>query len=245
MRIRILGGLMALLFVGALNAEGFWTTDELADQEFSELDGVIKLRFKDAVTAAPIKDLTLEVAGQQFISDHEGVINVPSELYENVTDKDLPFTASARGYINLEDTLQVRVGTIITTRFVLSPGMPANQARIVLEWGDKPRDLDSWLTGPDFTVSYRSKINSDGKAQLDQDSTMGYGPETITLLDIAPGATYEYAVKNYSRDAPIKNAKISVYVNNRLDRVLWIPAIKQNEISVLKIVNKKVIYLIQ
>lgn len=84
-------------------------------------------------------------------------------------------------------------------KFPLSPTLPEGQVRIVLAWGASPRDLDSHLTGPKstsgtFTVNYGGQTG-DG-AQLDRDSTYGYGPETITITTQNNG-TYTYKVVDF------------------------------------------------
>lgn len=76
------------------------------------------------------------------------------------------------------------------------------QYRIVLKWGPEPSDLDSHLWLPVATpyhVAYYDRGNSEGfpHADLDQDDTTSFGPETITIFEIQDG-TYRYAVHNYS-----------------------------------------------
>lgn len=83
-----------------------------------------------------------------------------------------------------------------------------NVIRIVLRWGDKPRDLDSHLTGPtvdnssQFHIYYSNRhyfedntFNS-GKAlyasDLDYDDTSSYGPEITTIRKLTPGDYYFY-----------------------------------------------------
>lgn len=72
--------------------------------------------------------------------------------------------------------------------------------RIVLTWGETPRDLDSHLicTGNDnYHVYYGNKNSSDGKASLDVDDVTSYGPETTTVI-IGAGNSYIYAVHNFT-----------------------------------------------
>jgi uncharacterized protein YfaP (DUF2135 family) len=80
-------------------------------------------------------------------------------------------------------------------RVVLSPKVPEGEARIVLTWAARPRDLDGHLFGSDssgsrFHVSFKNpKANG---VTLDVDAKEGLGPETITAK-VAPGK-YQYFV---------------------------------------------------
>ena len=82
-----------------------------------------------------------------------------------------------------------------TLRVVLSPKLPAGEARIVLIWETRPRDLDGHLFGTDSSGSrfHLSVKNPKVKgATLDVDAKEGLGPETITLK-VLPG-TYQYFI---------------------------------------------------
>lgn len=89
--------------------------------------------------------------------------------------------------------------------FTITPILSDDEVRIVLTWGDSPRDLDSHLVGRTpsdgtFNVYYGDKeYDYDGveMANLDTDDTSSYGPETITITERIYG-TYTYAVHNYS-----------------------------------------------
>lgn len=75
-----------------------------------------------------------------------------------------------------------------------------DQLRIVLRWGENPRDLDSHLVGPTssggrFHIYYSNKVSSTNN--LDHDDTSSYGPETTTIYETAPGI-YTYLVHDYT-----------------------------------------------
>jgi uncharacterized protein YfaP (DUF2135 family) len=95
-------------------------------------------------------------------------------------------------------------------------------AQIVLQWGERPSDLDSHFTGPGgdtlggrFHVYYGSRGSlSDGPyCDLDTDDTSSYGPE-ITTLTRAQAGRYRFSVRNYSgQDAgPIEASSANVMV---------------------------------
>jgi len=94
--------------------------------------------------------------------------------------------------------------------FVISPELAADEEmRIVLTWGDSPRDMDSYLfvtkdDDSNETLYYASPKDPDDNksyipdyAKLDTDDVSGYGPETITINYFSSGK-YIYFVKNYT-----------------------------------------------
>jgi len=79
--------------------------------------------------------------------------------------------------------------------------------RAVLQWGATPSDLDFHLTGPTataarFHVYYdydsRGSLTSAPFASLDRDDTNAFGPETITISQLATGGPYRFSVHDYS-----------------------------------------------
>ena len=113
------------------------------------------------------------------------------------------FTASCANVIVLSNRSVVQNVT-------LSPVGTAGingQMRIVLTWGEQPRDLDSHLLGPTadgtdrFHIYFSNKkYYSDNKlmAMLDVDDTTSYGPETTTIYNMNATGIYSYYVHNYS-----------------------------------------------
>jgi hypothetical protein len=237
----ILLAIQALMFPAF--AQSMWTVQEMAEIDgFSELDGILVLKFKDAVTGAAIRDLSVIVAGEMYEGDFRGMVELPIELVEGVDDEDLPFIASAPGYIDLEDVLKIRLESVMVKRFLMTKGLKFNQARFVLEWDQRPVDLDAHLLGPGFHISYRNMRSVPGKAILDRDARQGFGPETITLEEIVKDATYTLTVDNYSNESPMRNVKVSVYMDNRLHKVLFYPEIRQNSLTVLTISEGRIFY---
>lgn len=224
-------------------SDDFWSATEIAEIDgFSELDGVIKLSFKDSVDGKAIKGAKVTFLGEENYTDFSGVAEFDISLIEMIMDKDVSLLVEHDEYITIEDVLKVRVGTVMNKRFTMSKFMPANQARFVLEWDKKPRDLDAYLECEAFQISYRNKRNSENFATLDRDDTNSYGPETITLLSIDPDMEYSYSINNYSREVRLKNIKVTVYVNNELSKIIYIEEASQNKLDLVKIINSKVIY---
>jgi hypothetical protein len=144
----------------------------------------------NAVNNEPIEGATIEVAhgGKTYRgqSDAAGAFEI----------KSVPATAAAAnvtaaGFEPLAATLPAGKDP---WRLVLSPALAAGEVRVVLTWGEKPRDIDGHLYGPAVAgkrlhVSFKNRM-ADG-ATLDVDGKEGYGPETITIN--RPGK-YEYFV---------------------------------------------------
>lgn len=112
--------------------------------------------------------------------------------------------------------------------------------RIVLTWGEKPRDLDSHLLGPDaggsdtrFHTYYNEKnYNYDDHlyANLDRDDISSYGPETTTVYTLAPSGTYSFYVHDFtnrnvndSEEMANSFAKVALYIDNQLYSVYNVP----------------------
>jgi len=102
--------------------------------------------------------------------------------------------------------------------------------RVVLTWGKTPLDLDAHVILPDAVDTLTGEVFFDKRASpdkhviLDLDATTGYGPETISFTDIAPGV-YQYYVNRYSNEAPIQKskAKVIVFKGNKLIRTYKVP----------------------
>lgn len=93
----------------------------------------------------------------------------------------------------------------------ITPPLLGNAAkmRIVVSWGSKPTDVDSYLDTPGCVVSYRKRECP--AARLDVDVTNGFGPETVTVTRFDRG-TYKFYLKNFSGDRPLKDtARVVVY----------------------------------
>jgi hypothetical protein len=111
------------------------------------------------------------------------------------------YEASAQNYITGTGLINVTDSGTSGTSIVLSPVLVGKVARIVLQWGATPSDLDSHLWGPlpngtRFHVYYSNDYQQDA-AELDVDDTSSYGPETVTIMRFLPGP-FRYYVHNYT-----------------------------------------------
>lgn len=111
-------------------------------------------------------------------------------------------------------------------------------ATMVLTWGENPRDLDTFLTGPSSTLGSRFKLayyqkvfttsgsynnypsdynqsnpcaSSTIIAAIDLDDVSSYGPETTTICQVEEGI-YSYYVHHYSGTENISTSPAQVVV---------------------------------
>lgn len=116
--------------------------------------------------------------------------------------------------------------------------------RVVLTWGETPRDLDSHILGPKmgegtdrFHVYYSDMnyysdySNSTPTVNLDRDDVTSYGPETVTVYQLKDTGTYSYYVHDYTNRyedetnemGEISKAKVKVYNGGQLVTTFSVP----------------------
>lgn len=133
--------------------------------------------------------------------------------------------------------------------FAISKELGEGEIRIVLTWGDSPRDLDSYLrgttgSGQSFETSYGNKTAKDSGgntiAELDLDDVDGNGPETTTLYDLS--GSYEFYVKDFHETGTMagSGAQVKVYKGNSLVQTIDITPDAGNIWHVLKIENGEI-----
>lgn len=133
---------------------------------------------------------------------------------------------SAAEFVTSYEEIQVPVDfNLKGLNFALSPELESGEIRIVLTWGETPRDLDSHLEGhasdgERVDVSYSHKIAGD-IAKLDIDDISGFGPETTTIYDI--GGSYTFRVHNFSEDSALEDsgAVVRIYLSEQDEPVIF------------------------
>ncbi len=129
---------------------------------------------------------------------------------------------------------------ILNQNFSISPMVVQNGTlRIVLSWGENPRDLDSHLygesiSGNSYHVYYADQIaydNGETIVELDIDDTSSYGPETTTVNLEKQGDIIHYYVHDYSTYSSESSmalassgAVIQVYSDNNLIATYNVPS---------------------
>jgi hypothetical protein len=144
-----------------------------------KMDGLIPLRFTNALDGKPVDGA---------VSNKEGIISFPEQedgFYTLVFSKD--------GFITTEVEFEVKLNNVFSNRISVSPVMRGDYLRIVLDWTDKPADLDLHPEkedggSPGCHISYWNTHNaSDGSVILDRDDRDGFGQETVTVMETDPG----------------------------------------------------------
>lgn len=188
----------------------------------------------DALTTYPVsgalvtirRNASSAIVAQQF-SDSSGEYEV--ELYEGV----YIYEVTAASYITSTGLISVNEIGSIGQNIVISPELNGQVARIVLQWGHDPEDLDSHLRGPHpnggtFHVYYADDFIEDC-GELDVDDTSSYGPETITMHRLVPG-TYRYTVHDYdnshrnpSSELANSNATVKLFFHDGQELTFNVP----------------------
>jgi len=100
--------------------------------------------------------------------------------------------------LDYTETVEVLNSRTEHRTFAVARPLGPGKLRMVLTWGEEPKDLDSHLlTSTGCHVFYGNKQCPDGSASLDADVTDGFGPETINVHTLRPGL-YKYKVHAFS-----------------------------------------------
>jgi hypothetical protein len=131
---------------------------------------------------------------------------------------------SKEGYISGEKLidLQSDISTGGAADISLSPVMAADAWRVVLKWGVKPRDLDTYGRWGSYKACWYQKSQSDGvmSARLEHDDTDSYGPETLHLTGVGKctgGSQYcdiKYLVNDYTQTHIMGETDVQITLYN-------------------------------
>lgn len=200
----------------------------------------LSVNVTNALTGDPISGATVTVENQTATSDASGVA-----AFTGLASGSAQVSVSASNYLAQTTAVDLTCDQATSTGVSLissnDQGVARGDIRIVLTWGENPRDLDSHLTGPEsgvsdrFHVYYSTRNNCDGAAcdatipaWLDVDDTTSYGPETTTITksggQFIPGR-YRYSVHHYSGSSniPQSGAVVKVYAGSDLIRTFYPP----------------------
>jgi len=170
--------------------------------------------------SGPLSGATVLIGTRSATTNSSGVAtfsSVPAGL--------TAFTAYASGYVATSQVAALEcTGTANSVAMALSPSsgtgsLTSGQFRVILTWGENPRDLDSHLTGPNTDSTrwhvYYSGRTSGGVCNLDVDDTSSYGPETVTCPSTTSttglrNGVYRYSVHHYSGSGTIGSSGATV-----------------------------------
>ena len=211
-----------------------------------KMEGLIPLRFASALDAKPIQGALVSVEGiGNFTTDSEGIISFPEQ-----EDGFYYLEFSKQGFITSRIEFEVKLNTVFSNRFSVSPEMRGDYLRIVLYWGQTPADLDLHLEKEGaYHISYWNSHNADdGSVLLDRDARGGFGPETITIMVTDLRAAYKVYVHDYtnrnsgtSRELSRSGAIVRVYNRSGLLKSFRVPENSSGNLwDVFKIVNGQI-----
>ncbi|MGC9363375.1 MAG: carboxypeptidase regulatory-like domain-containing protein [Fidelibacterota bacterium] len=192
----------------------------------SVIDAVTGDALDNALVIVKNRD-TKETVGRA-ISDTDGQFVVP------VDHGRYTVYIGKKQYISDRFDVDVLLDFPSTVHAVLTKIIPPQDYRIVLTWGRYPVDVDAHLRGPhpgheDFHIYWNRRTLIKGKKFLDRDDTSFFGPETITIYGLDPGA-YRYTVHNYSGrhktngdDLSRGNVTVKIYNGDQLLKEYHMP----------------------
>jgi hypothetical protein len=194
-----------------------------------KMQGLIPMRFANALDNAPIAGALIEIEGiGNFTTDTGGIITFPQR-----EDGAFTLVFSKEGFITTSIKFSIRLSTVVHNRFSISPVMTGDYYRIVLDWGDNPADLDLHLEkSGGYHISWQDMHNAaDGSVTLDRDDRNGFGPETITIMETGIASSYLVYVVDYtnlsktnSRALSQSTAVVRLYNRDRLILSFEIPS---------------------
>ena len=194
--------------------------------ELEDTLGTITGKVKNALTGDGVAEVTIKVrAGldnqngevlSTFTSDDSGDYSIAT-----LSTGDYTLDISKEGFVATYKNIYVVGDESNTEDILISPTITSGEMRIVLGWGDNPRDLDSHLLKKidgniDYHISYHQKVS--GGDSLDYDYTQGQGPETVTISDLSSTSTYTYYVYHYAGESTLKDsgAVVNIYYGNNV-----------------------------
>ncbi len=168
---------------------------------------------------SPVAGATVTIGRQTVTTNAQG-----TATFSGLPSGPVGISVVAPNYVLVNQAALLQCTTTNRVTLSMSPSsgagaLAANQFRVILNWGENPRDLDSHLTGPaaDGTsrwhVYFSSRTNGD-MCGLDVDDTTSYGPETVTCprtaaTTLRPGI-YRYSVHHYAGTGNIGTASAVV-----------------------------------
>ncbi len=156
------------------------------DEMYGELKGVVR----KASNAAFVRGATVAIMADKRVirsvvtpASGKFSIKIPGGEY-------VVRISGIAGMSGLSYTEPVEIfDSRVTQRtFAVARPLGPGKLRMVLTWGEAPRDLDSHLLTPTgCNVYYGRKQCPDRSASLDADVTNAFGPETINVHTLRPG----------------------------------------------------------
>jgi len=176
--------------------------------------GTLSGRLVDALRARPVNGASvvlMRTAGNSAVSSGLSSggrfsLGAPAGVYTLRIQKN--------GFEPFSTTVRVAPRRTTQINAAVSPSLNGAVSRIVLTWGEHPKDLDMYLRTPRrCTVFYGRMRCHDNSVHLDRDDTSSHGPETMTLGRWEGNGKYALKVHKYSGRGNLcsSGATVSVY----------------------------------
>lgn len=203
-----------------------------SSQPWNEL--ILPMANKKSVDEGTLSGVIVDAVSGKGVAGAEVIFEAKNSSQDAVTETtdskgafraeleagDYEITVKASGYVSEKFEFTIKEGKSYSgEQFVISPEL-SGEARIVLEWGVQPYDLDSHLTGSvdggsDIHVCFGEKKAESGgsvAAELDLDDTDGYGPETTTIHNL--DGVYTFSVEDFRHTGTMagNGATVKIYL---------------------------------
>jgi hypothetical protein len=189
--------------------------------------GNITMTLKDATSGQGVSGAKVTITPgtgevDHFFSNSQGGINASNILpcEHTLTIEHQDYQTRSLSNITVNSNQTTNCGDISLNPIGYSG---SGRIRFVLTWGEYPSDLDLHLWYIDgsndehFYFGHKGDENIFPYVGLDVDDVTSYGPETMTVSQLVPGATYFVAVHEYSPSSylPSSGAAIDIFTDTQ------------------------------
>ena len=210
---------------GLVTYENFFLVEGQEDE-----NGIASGTIINALTGEGLEGVTLQIRSGWNNTESGEVTATAATDAAGAYSVELPLGnytvyATKDGFIATSINIVVQSGTTGNQNGSMTPILSGDEYRIVLTWGENPRDIDSHMIGTkadgsSFHVYYADKNAYDGDVRicnLDVDDTSSYGPETVTLKTNTANPYYYYVYKySGTGDLAASGAQVKVYQGDAL-----------------------------
>ena len=121
---------------------------------FREMNtGTLTLRFVNALNGEYVSGADVTIGNNSYTTDFEGKVLFTTDIVNG----QLPVSFRKPDFINADFNIEIMVGSIWQNQISVSPSLQPQQIRVVLDWANRPRDLDAHLIKIVYHISYRYK----------------------------------------------------------------------------------------
>jgi hypothetical protein len=193
-------------------------------KECKKVEFVIRGSTKDARTGEMLGEVTVRVVD----TDVEDKTLTGYFALQRVPGGSTKIKYEKPGYITAEKQFEV-TGNVVTggpADVSMSPEMTSDQWRVVLKWGEEPRDLDSYVKWG-ANKAWWQNLHQEGShmaSTLEHDDVTSFGPETIHVSNVGKctgGAYYcdiRYYVNDYTKTGKMLDevADVTLYTGDKV-----------------------------